>query len=317
MQFPSGTIVAEYLDDEDDRLTWLDDRRAGIGGSDIAAIMGMSAFNGPLDVYYSKVEEVSDNEEAMTEPMEWGVRLESVILKHFTDLFAVNYDDNKRLIRSDLTPILLHSPDAIELDEDGFPIGGIEIKNIRSDKAWTEPYGMPEYYYAQVQHGLYVTGLDKWTIVALVSGNKMIYRTVYPDHDFQDMMVKAANNFWLEYVISHNPPPVDGSEPTSKVLQTRWTSVEEAKEIPYDVYHDLLNVRDEIKEMEKHAELLEQQIKEVMADAQDGTVDGVRVVSWKTSTRNTMDTTRLRKEMPEIAEQYNKETPVRVFRVLS
>ena len=38
---------------------------------------------------------------------------------------------------------------------------------------------------AQVQHGLLCSGLDRWIVVALVAGQKLITREIEPDKEFQ------------------------------------------------------------------------------------------------------------------------------------
>ncbi len=40
-----------------------------------------------------------------------------------------------------------------------------------------------------------------------------------------------------------------------------------------------------------------------------------RKITWKTSTRNTIDSKRLKKEMPKIAEQFTKTSSSRTFRI--
>lgn len=40
-----------------ERLEWLKTRQTGIGGSDVAAILGLSKWKTPLDVYNDKIAE--------------------------------------------------------------------------------------------------------------------------------------------------------------------------------------------------------------------------------------------------------------------
>src|SRR5690606_28440496 len=60
---------------------WLGVRRKGIGGSEIAAIAGLSPFETPLSVYLRKIGELPDKEE--TEAMYWGSVLENVIAEEY------------------------------------------------------------------------------------------------------------------------------------------------------------------------------------------------------------------------------------------
>ena len=59
---PEVVVVTENLSRED----WLNYRRLGIGGSDCAAIMGVSPFCTKRDLYYDKigVKPVMDEEES-------------------------------------------------------------------------------------------------------------------------------------------------------------------------------------------------------------------------------------------------------------
>ncbi|MDP3766551.1 MAG: YqaJ viral recombinase family protein, partial [Dehalococcoidia bacterium] len=61
-----------------DDAAWLAARRAGIGGTDAAAILGLSPFRTPLDVYLDKTGAAQD-ERTETQPMRWGKALEPVI----------------------------------------------------------------------------------------------------------------------------------------------------------------------------------------------------------------------------------------------
>jgi predicted phage-related endonuclease len=61
------------------RETFLLDRKLGIGGSDIAPIMGLSPYSTPLDVYREKMNpEIIYKEE--TEDLKRGKRVERYIL---------------------------------------------------------------------------------------------------------------------------------------------------------------------------------------------------------------------------------------------
>lgn len=63
------------------REEWLDYRRRGIGGSDVAAIMGFSPFCTKRDLYYDKigVKAAADEEESNWVAKEVGHRLEDLV----------------------------------------------------------------------------------------------------------------------------------------------------------------------------------------------------------------------------------------------
>ena len=61
---------------------WLQFRRRGIGGSDIAAICGISKWRTPTHVYLEKLGEAP--EQVKNEAAEWGTRLEPLIAEKFS-----------------------------------------------------------------------------------------------------------------------------------------------------------------------------------------------------------------------------------------
>lgn len=67
---------------EIDRAAWLEQRRTGIGGSDVAAVLGLSAFRTPTDVYLDKIGEGKPQE--ATEAMHFGSLLEDIVAQEFS-----------------------------------------------------------------------------------------------------------------------------------------------------------------------------------------------------------------------------------------
>ena len=64
------------------RAEWLKLRQIGIGGSDVAVLLGLSKWRTPLDVYNSKIEAPEESDNAS---MEWGRRLEPVIREKYAE----------------------------------------------------------------------------------------------------------------------------------------------------------------------------------------------------------------------------------------
>ena len=74
MKLPAGTILGPY----ESREAWLEARRAGLGGSDIGCLLGLSTFTSELEVYYSKT---GDYQPEVSERMEIGRDIETWILQ--------------------------------------------------------------------------------------------------------------------------------------------------------------------------------------------------------------------------------------------
>ncbi len=67
------------------RDDWLEYRRKGIGGSDVAAIFGVSPWKTGRELYYEKIgREPVIEDESNWVALEYGTRLEDLVAKIFT-----------------------------------------------------------------------------------------------------------------------------------------------------------------------------------------------------------------------------------------
>ena len=306
IELPGGTILGPYETRED----WLQARRLGIGGSDIGALLGLSQFKSPLQVFYEKTE---GSTQEVNEAMEIGAAIEPWILRQWVNRAGhlEELNDDLLAIQFKTLPFLLHSPDALVRDVNGWC--GVEIKNVRSDANW-DP--IPEFYMAQVQHGLLCSGLDRWIVVALVAGQKLITREIEPDKEFQGRIALTAEKFWVDHVLKNVPPEPDGSEMDSNVLNRRWdTSQDEIALVPNYLLSDMRQWTKKLEVAKKGLAKTEQIIKFRMGSKEHAvTENGERLATWKTGTRTAVDVKRLRELAPEVAKKYEKTTPTRVFR---
>ena len=78
--------------------------------------------------------------------------------------------------------------------------------------------------------------------------------------------------------------------------------------------HEILDLKRMRKELDAEITSLEDNIKAVMGDEEHLTA-GVYKVSWKTFTSSRVDTTALKKELPDIAAHYTKQTTARRFSI--
>ena len=110
IELPGGTILGPY----ETREEWLEARKLGIGGSDIGALLGLSQFKSPLQVFYEKTEGATQE---VNEAMEIGAAIEPWIRQQWIASGAgvrvhdMVYSDLVT-IQSQTIPFLLHSPDA-------------------------------------------------------------------------------------------------------------------------------------------------------------------------------------------------------------
>ena len=70
-----------------------EERRNYIGGSDIAAILGMSRWKTPLKLWLEKTGEVEPDDLSENEAVQLGIELEDFVAQKFANLHFLNLKD--------------------------------------------------------------------------------------------------------------------------------------------------------------------------------------------------------------------------------
>lgn len=254
-----------------DRAEWLKARRTGVGASDIAAIMGISPWSTPFQVWASKVTELPEDEGS--EAMRWGSILEETILDEWEKENDKVVSRNQ-LIRSIDVPIMMATPDGFTFDSTGAPAVA-EAKN-RSEWSWDS---VPEYYRAQVQWQLAVTGYEIGYLIVLFAGRHLETFTIEADSDYQTAQIDAAGEFW-KLVEANEPPPTDGAD--NPLMASLWPShVEQAVEIDPDAAIELYEARSADKLASDRRASAEATIKAMLVDADTAVVGQQVVATWR------------------------------------
>lgn len=145
---------------------WLKARMQGLGGSDIGTVCGLNKWSSPSDLWAYKTGR-SEGVTA-TPAMEWGNRLEPVIIDKFEEEHPeFEIVRNPGSWRSIERPWQLANPDAIAIG--ALQPWLIEVKTARHDY-WKGQ--VPVHYRAQVQWYLDVLGLENALVVVLFGGSE-------------------------------------------------------------------------------------------------------------------------------------------------
>lgn len=138
-----------YLEQGSDE--WLEWRSRGIGASDAPAIMGENRFKSADELLHKKIHKIN---EPVTFQMAEGLRLEPKARAAYQKETMLSVEPI--CIESIEHPWLRASIDGISIQRDSI----VEIKCGYSAMRKARRYEIPEYYYAQLQHLMMITGLD-------------------------------------------------------------------------------------------------------------------------------------------------------------
>lgn len=177
---------------------------------------------------------------------------------------------------------------------------------------------IPLNYYVQCMHYMAVMGFDRMYLAVLVLGKAFYHFTIERNEDEIAALVEQERQFW-ELVENDTPPAPDGSDATLSAIGARFpaaNAVEESVTLSEKALAMLRSIDEidaQIKELTEAKKTAQAAVQLELQDYVYGDV-GEYSVSWKPQKRTTVDTKRLKAELPEVYEQYTKTAESRVFR---
>lgn len=279
------------------RQEWLAQRRTGIGGSDVAPILGMSKWTTPLQVYEDKIgisQEQEDNP-----AMKWGRIHEPSIRQEYAETTGRTVYVPDGIIAHPKYPFMLASLDGITDDDRVF-----EAKTARSADGWGEPGSadVPEAYALQVQHYLAVTGKQIADVAVLIGGSDFRIYTLEADKDLQEMLYEAESQFWSR-VLARNPPEATTLSDSVRAFgRSESQGLVQASSQAVGAWAELKRVREMLAELEAAEEACKAIITKEIGNLGDTLVEGGAVLAtWKLAKgRSSFDTKALQQAYPQI-----------------
>lgn len=257
-----------------------EERKLGIGGSDMPIILGLSNYKTPYQLYLEKIGEVDANQE-MTPFQYWGNQLEGVIRDEFAKRNNVVVE----------TPDTLVHPfhHFLRGNVDGFIPSLNAVLEVKCSAGfmaheWGEDGSdvIPMTYLVQVAHYCAVMNADYAYIAVLIGGNDYREFKYTRDLELESTVIDAAKKFW-ECVQTRTPP-----EPINQVdlrLMYPRHNPEKTKTIAPDVAEQLTTLaetRFKIKKLSEIEDKYKFNIMQFMQDAECLTDHaGKPIVSWK------------------------------------
>ena len=192
---------------------WLAYRRKGIGGSDVAALLGISPWRTARDLYFDKLNIVAvENNEDNWVALEMGHLLEPLVAKIFQHRTGYEVYQVKKMFQHPQYPWMLADVDYfVELPDGTTAILEIKTTNYNARDNWwmNGKETVPVYYESQGRHYMAVTDLDRCFFCCLYGNNEeeVIIREVKRDFEYEAEMVFLEQYFWENHVQRHVPPP--------------------------------------------------------------------------------------------------------------
>lgn len=261
---------------------WLAERKKSIGGSDAAAIVGLSAYCSPYTVWAEKTGRLPPRED--NEAMRQGRDLEEYVAQRFCEATGKRVRRKTDMIRNQKHPFAHANIDRLVIGEKA----GLECKTTSALNTKLFKNGeYPAHYYVQCVHYMMVTGLKKWYLAVLVLNKEFHIFEIERDEEEIEALAAAEAEFWKS-VESDTPPPVDGTNSTTDTIKTIFREETPGTFVSLVGCEPRLRELSRLKDSKKTLEGLiaaeENYIKDAMGDAEAGECDGFKVL-WRTVTR--------------------------------
>lgn len=284
------------------RAEFLARRQSGIGGSDLAALLGLSPYKTPFQLWQEKTgrfqPEFSPEQE---ERMHWGNVLEDVVAKHYAELRGCKVQRiNAQMAHRDW-PVIIGNVDRVRVTEGsrarwdaeaGRVLGADAVLEVKTASAFAASDGIewgeagtdqvPQHYWLQVQHYLGIAGLGWADLAVLFGGQQFRTYTIHADTALHNDLFEQASAWWQRHVVADCPP-----DPTTETeARLAWISHRAGKSVIItsevaQAVEDLRYVKSQIKSLEEEEQLLRDLICPAFGDAEVLTHAGQKLATWK------------------------------------
>lgn len=293
----------------------LKERATYIGASDAAAVLGLSRYKTPIEVWGEKTGIVPAEDISEKLPVICGNALEQLVADLFTKKTGKVVHRVNQTIYHPKFPFIACNLDRRVVGEDAL----LEAKTANQFKLkeWQDEAEIPKEYIVQVLHQLAVTGKAYGYLACLIGNTDFVWKRIDRDEALIEEIIAKEVAFWKGFV-----------EP--KVMPTKVTARDGdvlAKVFPESEPETTVSLTDEANRLCESLEALaldakaiesviEQEknlLKVLLKENSVGVTDKYRV-TWKTQSSTRIDSKKLKAEQPSVFDQYAKVSESRVLR---
>jgi putative phage-type endonuclease len=299
-----------------DTPEWEDERRLSIGASEIAAVLGLSPWSTPLEVYRSKLGVDRDFDEVLGYI---GHASETIIagwVEQYSDQRGVQLEP-AFMARSVKWPWLHASFDRVSHDAEGQLVTWqFKTAHQYGGHHWDE--GVPTDIRVQVQGEMAVAGTDEAFVVVWIGGREFRLFVEPRDNNFiNDYLVPKTREFWYDRVLAKDAPEPSNVAEIAEVYPTEPGTAIVASETAREAADRRAVLLSDIAAQKAEADALTVILGNYMGSAETLTQrDGTKILTYKTQQgRRSANLTKLTLDFPDVATQViSQGAPFKVMR---
>lgn len=311
------------------RSDWLKLRRQGIGGSDVAAILGLSKWRTALDVWQDKTATAPADDIEPSQAAHFGTVLEETVAQEFARRTGFRIKAAPGMLQTDGRPWECANVDRLIYNQgDTLPVAVLECKTTRTADGWgpsqeeeivaggdPEGHEIPVYYETQVQWYLGITGLPIAYVAVLIAGQDFRIYSVPRNDEVIETLRERMEDFWKAHVIGKVPPEAATPSDVRALYADDSGELEEATNDEAALIGELQTLRGRIAELESQEKALASKLIVAIGPRAGLTIAGKKAATYKTQTSRRLDSARLKANEPELYQDYLAEKKTRVLRL--
>ncbi len=299
-------------------------RNQGLGGSDIAAVFGLSPFKSPVQLWAEKRQLPQRQADPQGLHLRLGHHLEPFIANEFErDTGLSTHHHLQACVHPDYPMFYGHidrfitEPGAALWDDSGglCARGILECKSAHAfaRNQWGEAGSdqMPAAYLLQVVWYLALTGCKQATVAVLLGNQEIAYYEVARDRELVVLVLTKAKAFWDHHIVAGVPPAARGLEDVRLIYPE--PSPEHCLEADVSLHEQLEHYRSlqaNISELEAQAEQVKTAILAAMGKAETLRYRGRVLATWKQSRASQrVDLEALQAAHPDLVAGFKRTVP--------
>lgn len=288
------------------REEFLAQRRKGIGGSDISALLGLNPWKSSFELYLDKTGRL---EETLTpeqeERMKWGTILEDVIAKDYAEQNGVRIQRINQQMSHPEHDCIVANIDRVVLDDgtrarfNGERVLGankvLEVKTANAFALNSEDWGdegseiVPTNYWLQVMWYMGITQLPVADIAVLFGGQRQkVFAVEYDKEVFNDLVAQAVE-WWQKHIVADMPPePVNEYEAKLKWARSKPDVEIQATSEMLSLIESLQELKCLMKNLKDEEQELRDKLIPLLADGEVIMKGAERLGSYKSNRDSTI-----------------------------
>ena len=285
------------------------DRSKYLGGSDIGAILGLSRFRSPLQVWMEKTGKEVKTLDSL--PLRFGSFAESFVASEYSR--STGFDlihDESIYVHPEYSFMSAHIDRFVLENDSPSPSRILECKTANPFSAgdWGEVGSdqVPLTYLCQCIWYMAITNINRVDLAVLFGNSDFRIYEISRDQELESTILQKASFFWNTYVLHDVPPPAQ-SEADCQTLFSKGDPAKsvEAKTETLELTKRLHLLNHEIDVREDEISAIKQNIMNQMGAAETLTYQGKVMATWKAPKPSfRLDSKTLEQEHPEIASLY-------------